>query len=40
MNDWKKPVQGREEEVKDHYYAFVDKGGIDSPGAIKQFEGS
>ena len=27
-------------EVKDHYYAFVDKGGIDSPGAVKQFEGS
>lgn len=27
-------------EIKDHYYAFVNKGGIDSPGTIKQFEGS
>jgi len=27
-------------EVKDHYYAFVNKGMIYSPGAIKAFEGS
>lgn len=29
-----------EREVKDHYYAFVNKGLIDSPGAIKAYEGS
>jgi len=29
-----------ERDVKDHYYAFVNKGGIYSPGAIKAFEGS
>ncbi len=25
-------------EIKDHYYAFVNKGGIDSPGAVKNYE--
>jgi len=29
-----------ENEVKDHYYSFVNKGLIDSPGAVKQYEGS
>ena len=24
-------------EVKDHYYGFVDKGMIDSPGAVKEY---
>jgi len=26
-------------EVKDHYRAFVNKGGAGSPGAVKQYEG-
>ena len=26
--------------IKDHYYAFVNKGMVYSPGAVKQFEGS
>ena len=29
-----------ERDVKDHYYAFVNKGMVHSPGAVKQFEGS
>jgi len=29
-----------ETKIKDHYYAFVNKGLIDSPGAVKQYEGS
>ena len=29
-----------ETEIKDHYYAFVNKGMVHSPGAVKQFEGS
>jgi hypothetical protein len=26
-----------EAEAKDHYYGFVDKGMIDSPGAVKEY---
>ena len=25
-------------EIKDHYYSFVNKGVIDSPGAVKNYE--
>jgi len=35
MNEWKKPVHGSEEEAKDQYFAFVNKGGAGSPGAVK-----